>query len=139
MSIKQNKTPSTRATKIPRLSSKLSSSSVQTAVDPMCDENNPKVITFQDVCQAAFLIKGGVEQTPCRVRSFLSCPDTFFKSHFSLQQSHLSEQLGMEIFLKMEFLQFTGSFKERGVCNALLNLTSEQKYAGVVTVEFSNK
>ena len=39
----------------------------------------------------------------------------------------------MEIYLKKEFLQFTGSFKERGARNALLHLTPEQKKAGVVS------
>lgn len=39
----------------------------ETVADPLCDENNPRVITFQDVCQAAFMIKGGIDVTPCRV------------------------------------------------------------------------
>lgn len=30
----------------------------ETVQDPFCDENNPRVITFQDVCQAAFMIRG---------------------------------------------------------------------------------
>lgn len=43
----------------------------ETVADPYCDENNPRIITFQDVCQAAFMIKGGVDVTSCRVNSFL--------------------------------------------------------------------
>jgi hypothetical protein len=39
----------------------------ETVKDPFCDEDNPRVITFQDVCQAAFMIKGGVERTDCTV------------------------------------------------------------------------
>lgn len=39
----------------------------ETVVDPFCDEKNPRIITFQDVCQAAFMIRGGVEVTPCSV------------------------------------------------------------------------
>lgn len=39
----------------------------ETVEDPFCDENNPRVISFQDVCQAAFMIRGGVEVTPCSV------------------------------------------------------------------------
>lgn len=39
----------------------------ETVEDPYCDEKNPKIITFQDVCQAAFMIKGGIDVTPCRV------------------------------------------------------------------------
>jgi hypothetical protein len=48
--------------------SSLPASVVETVADPFCDEKNPKVITFQDVCQAAFMIKGGIDVTPCRVR-----------------------------------------------------------------------
>lgn len=40
----------------------------ETVADPFCDEKNPRIITFQDVCQAAFMIKGGIDVTPCRVR-----------------------------------------------------------------------
>lgn len=35
--------------------------------DPLCSPNNAQKITFQDVTTAAFLIKGGVEYTPCPV------------------------------------------------------------------------
>jgi hypothetical protein len=31
----------------------------ETVADPFCDEKNPRIISFQDVCQAAFMIKGG--------------------------------------------------------------------------------
>ncbi|KAG5672796.1 hypothetical protein PVAND_002889 [Polypedilum vanderplanki] len=91
----------------------------ETVEDPFCDERNPRIITFQDVCQAAFMIRGGVETTPC-------------------SRSHLSESCGMEIYLKKEFLQFTGSFKERGARNALLHLTPEQKKNGVVSASLGN-
>jgi hypothetical protein len=47
----------------------LPDSVVETVADPFCDEKNPKVISFQDVCQAAFMIKGGIDVTPCRVRN----------------------------------------------------------------------
>lgn len=50
---------------------KLQSSISETVQDPFCDANNPIVITFQDVCQAAFKIKGGIETTPCVVRRIL--------------------------------------------------------------------
>lgn len=44
----------------------------ETVADPFCDESNPRVISFQDVCQAAFVIKGGVDVTPCKVcRKFI--------------------------------------------------------------------
>lgn len=44
----------------------------------------------------------------------------------------------MDIYLKKEFLQFTGSFKERGARNALLHLTPEQKKIGVVSASLGN-
>lgn len=44
----------------------------ETVADPFCDEKNPRIITFQDVCQAAFMIKGGVDVTPCRVRQLVA-------------------------------------------------------------------
>jgi hypothetical protein len=47
----------------------LPDTAVETVADPFCDEKNPKVISFQDVCQAAFMIKGGIDVTPCRVRN----------------------------------------------------------------------
>ena len=44
----------------------------------------------------------------------------------------------MEIYLKKEFLQFTGSFKERGARNTLLHLTPEQRKMGVVSASLGN-
>lgn len=35
--------------------------------DPLCSPNNVQKITFQHVTTAAFLIKGGIEYTPCPV------------------------------------------------------------------------
>lgn len=36
--------------------------------DPLCSPNNVQKISFQDVTTASFLIKGGVEYTPCPVK-----------------------------------------------------------------------
>lgn len=57
--------------------------------DKFCDPNNPQIITFQDITSAAFMIKNGIEYTPC-------------------QRSHLSESTGIDLYLKKEYLQFTG-------------------------------
>ena len=46
----------------------------------------------------------------------------------------LSEVVGEQIFIKLENQQITGSFKIRGAINAISNLTSEQKKAGVVAL-----
>lgn len=41
-------------------------------LDPYCLEKSPQKINFQDVTSAAFLIKGGVEKTPCFVSMIYS-------------------------------------------------------------------
>ncbi|MGI4830820.1 MAG: pyridoxal-phosphate dependent enzyme, partial [Janthinobacterium lividum] len=44
----------------------------------------------------------------------------------------LSKLTGHEVYLKLENLQMTGSFKERGALNKLLLLTPEESARGVV-------
>ena len=44
----------------------------------------------------------------------------------------LSELTGMSIYMKNDYKQVTGSFKERGACNTLLLLTKQQQQAGVI-------
>jgi threonine dehydratase len=50
----------------------------------------------------------------------------------------LSKLIGGEVHLKLETRQVTGSFKERGALNALLQLTDEQRARGVVTMSAGN-
>ncbi|WP_120502412.1 pyridoxal-phosphate dependent enzyme [Roseovarius sp. EL26] len=50
----------------------------------------------------------------------------------------LSERAGFEIWLKLENLQITGSFKLRGASNRILQLTEEEKSRGVVAVSSGN-
>jgi hypothetical protein len=69
---------------------------------------NDLPITFADISRAEVAIRGGVVRTTCE------------KSHF------ISELLGAEVYFKNEFRQFTGSFKERGARNAILQLKREQ-------------
>lgn len=49
-----------------------------------------------------------------------------------------SEASGAEVFLKLENLQPTGSFKVRGAANALLTLTASGEARGVVAVSTGN-
>ena len=56
-------------------------------------------VTLQEIEAAAERIRGHVVETPCPV----SIP--------------LSEATGMQIYCKLEHLQRTGSFKERGARN----------------------
>ena len=50
----------------------------------------------------------------------------------------LSEKTEIPVYLKLEHLQTTGSFKLRGATNAILNLSETQKEAGVVGVSTGN-
>jgi threonine dehydratase len=76
--------------------------------------------TFADIQAAAARIAGHVVESPCP----RSIP--------------LSEATGMEIFCKLEYLQRTGSFKERGARNALLLLSPEQRKLGVIAASAGN-
>jgi len=50
----------------------------------------------------------------------------------------LSRQSGVPVYLKLESLQITGSFKLRGASNAVAQLTAEQKTRGVVAASTGN-
>jgi threonine dehydratase len=50
----------------------------------------------------------------------------------------LSRLCGCEVYCKLDHLQMTGSFKERGARNRLLRLTDEQRRAGVVAASAGN-
>ncbi|KHN80158.1 L-threonine dehydratase catabolic TdcB [Toxocara canis] len=89
-------------------------------IDPMCDPSNPRKIQFADISAAAYNIRGGVAVTPCT------------------KSGQLSKLLGMELYFKKEFLQATGSFKERGARYALLKLTEEEKRRGVIAASAGN-
>jgi threonine dehydratase len=78
------------------------------------------VTTFQDIEAARERIKGAIYYSPCPP----SIP--------------LSEATGMKIFCKLDNLQRTGSFKERGARNALAQLPPEQQKRGVVAASAGN-
>jgi len=50
----------------------------------------------------------------------------------------LSEIVGADVFCKLDLLQRTGSFKERGACNALLQLDAAARARGVVAASAGN-
>ncbi|XP_069128313.1 L-threonine ammonia-lyase-like isoform X4 [Argopecten irradians] len=93
--------------------------SMSTLKDEFCDPDNPKQIQFEDISAAAYKIRDGVMKTPCT-------------------RSRLSGLLGVNLFFKKEFLQFTGSFKERGARYTLMMLPQEQKEKGVVAASAGN-
>jgi threonine dehydratase len=78
------------------------------------------VITFREIEAARTRIAGAVYYSPCQP----SIP--------------LSEIAGTEIFCKLDSLQRTGSFKERGARNALAQLSPEQKKRGVIAASAGN-
>ncbi|MBI4539104.1 MAG: pyridoxal-phosphate dependent enzyme [Gemmatimonadetes bacterium] len=55
-----------------------------------------------------------------------------------LSASRIGDQAGIELFLKCENLQKTGSFKVRGVLNRLLQMDPQARRRGVVTVSAGN-
>ena len=50
----------------------------------------------------------------------------------------LSQMLGCKLSLKLENLQMTGSFKERGAFNKILQLNEEEKAAGIISASAGN-
>ena len=62
-------------------------------------------------------------------------PSSFRPARISETFSRLT---GNKIFFKLENLQMTGSFKERGAVNKLLSLTPEERERGVVTASAGN-
>ena len=49
-----------------------------------------------------------------------------------------SQQTGNSIFLKLENLQMTGAFKERGALNKILLLSDEERRRGVIAASAGN-
>jgi len=78
-------------------------------------------VTLQDVLAARERLRqGGLVETPC--------PDSI----------PISELCGCRIYCKLDYLQRTGSFKERGARNALLLLSPEQRQRGVIAASAGN-
>ena len=50
----------------------------------------------------------------------------------------LSKMTGQQVFLKLDNLQRTGAFKERGALNKILTLTDEEKQRGVIAASAGN-
>lgn len=50
----------------------------------------------------------------------------------------LSREAGNEIYLKLENLHVTGSYKERGALNGILSLSAEQRERGVIAASAGN-
>src|SRR5438067_662244 len=77
-------------------------------------------VSLADIRHAEEAIAGAVARTPL------------------IRAAALSEHAGCEVYLKLETLQSTGSFKERGALNKLLTLDKEERRAGVVAMSAGN-
>jgi threonine dehydratase len=77
-------------------------------------------LTLADVKAARERLNGAIYRTPCA------------------RSETLSRQTGQNIFLKLENLQMTGSFKERGALNKIATLTPEEAARGVVAASAGN-
>ena len=78
------------------------------------------MIDLADVMRAAERLQGQVLDTPC------------------VESRTLSQLVGAQVFLKFENLQFTASFKERGACNKLVQLSDDERRRGVVAMSAGN-
>jgi threonine dehydratase len=78
------------------------------------------MLSLSDIQAAAGRLQGQVLRTPC------------------VESRTLSELTGARVFLKFENLQFTASFKERGACNKLAQLSAAEGKRGVVAMSAGN-
>jgi threonine dehydratase len=89
--------------------------SLSTANTPSQD-----ILSLSDITRAAFRIQDHVINTPF------------------LEAEQLSSLFDVQLFTKLEFKQSTGSFKERGAANVVLQLTPEQRAKGVIAASAGN-
>jgi threonine dehydratase len=77
------------------------------------------------------LVIKSIQEAVTRIR------DSIFVSPF-VRSETFSQLTGNSIFLKLENLQMTGSFKERGALNKILLLTEEERRRGVIAASAGN-
>jgi threonine dehydratase len=80
----------------------------------------PQHVTLADIRAAALRIQGAVIRTP------------------TLFSDALSKATGARIFLKLDNLQATGAFKERGAANRIALLSPRERAAGVIAMSAGN-
>src|SRR6202047_5495950 len=78
------------------------------------------MVTLRSIKDARERIRGSIVVTPF------------------VHSEKFSQQTGNLVFLKLENLQMTGSFKERGALNKILLLTREERRRGVVAAPAGN-
>jgi len=85
----------------------------------MCRTIHP-MVTITDIELAAGRLRGQVLETPC------------------VESRTLSQITGAQVYLKFENLQYTASFKERGACNKLAQLSPAERERGVIAMSAGN-
>ncbi len=78
------------------------------------------MLQLADIQQAAVRLQGQVLDTPC------------------VESRTLSQVTTAQVLLKFENLQFTASFKERGACNKLSQLSDDERARGVIAMSAGN-
>ena len=78
------------------------------------------MITLADVEAARERIRGAIYESPC------------------VESIPLSQLTGAHVYCKLDYLQRTGSFKERGARNALLQLPAAARERGVIAASAGN-
>lgn len=78
------------------------------------------MVSLGDIQVARERIRGAIRPTPV------------------LYSEILSREAGNQLFLKLENLNVTGSYKERGALNRILTLTEEERARGVITASAGN-
>ena len=78
------------------------------------------MLTLDDIERARARIKDDIYTSPC------AFSETF------------SKLTGNKVYFKLENLQMTGSFKERGALNKILTLTQEERERGVIAASAGN-
>ena len=78
------------------------------------------MVTLQDIERARARIKDDIYMSPC------AHSETF------------SKLTGNKVYFKLENLQMTGSFKERGALNKILTLSDDEKARGVIAASAGN-
>src|SRR6201986_4055509 len=74
---------------------------------------------------------GDVQAARQRIREFIYCSP-------APHSDALSQMTGQQVFLKLDNLQRTGAFKERGALNKILTLTDDEKRRGVIAASAGN-
>ena len=78
------------------------------------------MLELQDIQAAAARLAGQVLDTPF------------------VESRTISQLTGCQVFLKFENLQYTASFKERGACNKLAQLSADERARGVIAMSAGN-